>query len=68
MADESLSGLTPNEAKEFHTYYMQGFVLFVLIAVFAHVLVWVWRPWFHAEQASLDVLPSVASTLTSLIG
>ena len=68
MADESLSGLTPNEAKEFHKYYMQGLVLFVLVAIFAHFLVWVWRPWFHAESASLDVLPNVASTLTSLIG
>ena len=70
MADESLSGLTPNEAKEFHRYYMQGLVLFVAIAIFAHFLVWVWRPWFHPEQVSSvsDVLPSATTTLMSLLG
>ncbi|HIC79464.1 MAG TPA: light-harvesting protein, partial [Kiloniellaceae bacterium] len=48
MADhESLSGLTPDEAKEFHKYYMQGLWLFVAIAVVAHLLTWIWRPWFH---------------------
>ena len=70
MADESMSGLTPNEAKEFHTYYMQGLVLFVGIAIVAHILVWIWRPWFHEGQMSSasDVLPSAATTLMSLIG
>jgi light-harvesting complex 1 beta chain len=42
----SISGLTDEEAQEFHHYWMQGFVGFTAVAVLAHVLVWAWRPWF----------------------
>ena len=52
MADErpldrrgSLSGLTEGEAKEFHRIFMTSFIVFTLIAVVAHFLVWQWRPW-----------------------
>ena len=41
----SLSGLTEGEAKEFHRIFMTSFVVFTLIAVVAHILVWQWRPW-----------------------
>jgi light-harvesting complex 1 beta chain len=41
----SISGLTDDEAQEFHTYYMQGFLGFTAVAVIAHILVWIWRPW-----------------------
>ena len=70
MADnESMSGLTPDEAREFHKFYIQGMALFVGVALVAHLLVWIWRPWFHDQPASFasDVLP-LANTLTSLIG
>lgn len=43
----SLTGLTSNEAKEFHSAYMQGWFGFVAIAVVAHVLIWMWQPWFQ---------------------
>jgi len=43
----SISGLTDEEAQEFHTFYMQGLVGFTAIAVVAHILVWAWRPWFY---------------------
>ena len=71
MADtESMSGLTPDEAREFHKFYLQGMILFVGVALVAHLLVWIWRPWFHPEPRSLalDILPQAASTLSSLIG
>jgi light-harvesting complex 1 beta chain len=42
---KSISGLTDEEAQEFHAYYMQGTVGFTAIAVIAHILVWAWRPW-----------------------
>jgi len=42
---KSISGLTDDEAQEFHAYYMQGLVAFTAIAVVAHILVWAWRPW-----------------------
>ncbi len=47
MADleKSLSGLTGNEAKEFHSTFMTGFLGFTAVAVVAHILVWFWRPW-----------------------
>jgi light-harvesting complex 1 beta chain len=41
----SISGLTDEEAQEFHQYYIQGFIGFTAIAVVAHILVWFWRPW-----------------------
>ena len=42
----SISGLTDEEAQEFHHYWMQGTVGFTAVAVLAHILVWAWRPWF----------------------
>jgi light-harvesting complex 1 beta chain len=42
----SLSGLTGDEARDFHRAFMSGFISFTAIAVFAHILAWAWRPWF----------------------
>ncbi len=41
----SLSGLTEQEAKEFHSIFVTSFLAFTTIAVVAHILVWMWRPW-----------------------
>jgi len=41
----SLSGLTADEAKEFHKLFITSFIGFTIIAIIAHVLVWNWRPW-----------------------
>ena len=41
----SLSGLTEAEAKEFHSLFVSSFVIFTVIAIVAHILVWQWRPW-----------------------
>ncbi|MFN7400517.1 MAG: light-harvesting antenna LH1, beta subunit [Sandaracinobacter sp.] len=38
--------LTPQEAQAFHKHFVGGFLGFVGISVFAHFLVWSWRPWF----------------------
>ena len=40
----SLSGLTEQEAKEFHGIFITSFIVFTVIAIVAHVLVWNWRP------------------------
>jgi light-harvesting complex 1 beta chain len=48
MAEErkgSLSGLTEQEAKEFHGIFVSSFIGFTVVAVIAHVLVWNWRSW-----------------------
>ena len=42
----SISGLSDEEAQEFHHYWVQGTVGFTAVAVLAHILVWAWRPWF----------------------
>lgn len=39
--------LTPEEAKEFHKLFISSFLLFTLVAIVAHVLVWNWRPWIN---------------------
>lgn len=48
MSDSSLSftGLTDEQAQELHSVYLSGMNLFVLVAVVAHILVFIWNPWF----------------------
>ena len=41
----SLSGLTEQEAREFHGMFVSSFIGFTVIAIIAHVLVWNWRSW-----------------------
>lgn len=52
----SMTGLTDAEAREFHTLYLQGAALFTGVAVVAHFLVWLWRPWIPGPDgyAALD--------------
>jgi light-harvesting complex 1 beta chain len=65
----SLSGLTENEAKEFHSIFMTSFIIFTVIAIVAHVLVWMWRPWLPGPKgyAALDAVMGTASHLISLV-
>jgi light-harvesting complex 1 beta chain len=37
--------LTPEEAKEIHKGFMSTFTLYVGIALVAHLLVWLDKPW-----------------------
>lgn len=71
MADrsESWSGLSDQEAQEFHQYYMQGFILFVAIAIVAHLLVWFWRPWIPGPKgySALEAVTTVASNALPFI-
>ena len=46
MAERSLSGLTEEEAVAVHAQFQTTFSAFVILAAVAHVLVWVWKPWF----------------------
>uniref|UniRef100_UPI0035C9B041 light-harvesting antenna LH1, beta subunit n=1 Tax=uncultured Sphingomonas sp. TaxID=158754 RepID=UPI0035C9B041 len=39
--------LTPDEAKEFHKIFMTSFGIFTAVAIVAHILVWMWKPWIH---------------------
>lgn len=67
----SLSGLTDAEAREFHGVFMTSFLIFVVIAIVAHVLVWMWRPWLPGPEgyASLNDAVTVAqASVSALIG
>lgn len=74
MADKrtgSLSGLTEDEAKEFHQIFMSSFIGFVVVAIVAHILAWMWRPWLPGAKgyASLSDGVNVAlSHLTTFVG
>ena len=41
----TLSGLSEPEAREFNRIFVLSFVLFTGVAVVAHILAWLWRPW-----------------------
>lgn len=66
----SLSGLSEAEAREFHSVFMTSFMVFVIVAVVAHILAWMWRPWLPGPQgyASLhDGIMPYASAFMSLV-
>ena len=65
-----LTGLTEDEAKEFHKIFVQSFIIFTAVAVVAHILAWAWRPWLPpvGGWASLDGLRDTAiQSLTYLV-
>jgi light-harvesting complex 1 beta chain len=55
----SLSGLTEQEAKEFHGIFMTSFIIFTVIAVIAHFLVWQWRPWLPGPGGYTSLMDGV---------
>jgi len=68
--DGSLSGLSEAEAREFHSVFMSSFIGFVIVAVIAHILAWMWRPWLPGPEgyASLeDGIAPITSALLSLV-
>jgi len=69
QADEkgSYSGLSEAEAKEFHGLFVTSFLIFTAIAVGAHVLAWMWRPWLPSVNGygMLETAQSVAQSMLS---
>lgn len=63
----SLSGLTEPEAQEFHRIFMQSFLIFTVIAIVAHILAWMWRPWLPGEGGYASLLDSVSAAATYLV-
>lgn len=52
----TLSGLTEGEAKEFNRIFVVSFLIFLGIAIIAHILAWAWRPWLpgvHGYQTGM---------------
>ena len=46
MAEQSLSGLTEAQAKEFHEQFKVSYTAFVGLAALAHLFVIAAKPWF----------------------
>lgn len=71
MADESkagsYSGLTEAEAKEFHRIFVTSFMVFTAIAVGAHILAWMWRPWIPGPNG-YGLIESAQSAVQSMMG
>ena len=63
----STSGLTDTEAREFHSIFITSFIVFVAIAIVAHILVWTWRPWLPGEQGYRQSALDGVQYLTSLL-
>ena len=65
----TLSGLTETEAKEFHSVFMTSFLVFVIVAVIAHILAWMWRPWLPGPNgyAMLDDGMTTVGHLVSML-
>lgn len=66
MADKegSISGLTEAEAKEFHGLFTSGFIAFTVIAIVAHILVWMWRPWLPGPRGYTELMDGVTTVAT----
>lgn len=73
MADldrtSATSGLTEAEAKEFHSFFMLGFIVFTVIAIVAHFLVWQWRPWIPGPEGytAIDKVNSAISSIAPFV-
>ena len=64
----SLSGLTRPEAQEFNKFFLISFVVFTLIAILAHVLVWEWRPWLQGGAPVKVSMLGAVKPLLSMLG
>ncbi len=62
----SLSGLTEQEAKEFHSIFVTSFILFTVVAIIAHFLVWNWRPWLPGVNGYASLTDGVSYAMNMI--
>ncbi len=62
--DHSLSGLSESEAKEFHGIFVTSFIIFTVIAIVAHILVWQWRPWLPGPEGYTSLVNDAKLAMT----
>ncbi len=71
----TLSGLTVEEAKEFNSFFVASFVVFIVVCTIAHLLAYWWRPWlpsvngyngYHTSML-IDGVGNAAHTLLSFV-
>ncbi|MFK8051637.1 MAG: light-harvesting antenna LH1, beta subunit [Woeseiaceae bacterium] len=67
-----MSGLTEKGAKEYHSLFMTSTILYTVVAIIAHFLVWQWRSWFPGtggySAALQDTVNTVTTVATTLLG
>ena len=63
----SFSGLSEAEAKEFHKLFVTSFLVFTAIAVVAHILAWMWRPWLPGVNG-YGMIDTAQTAIQSLLG
>ena len=63
--------MTAHEAQEFHRSFVSGFLGFSAIALVAHILVWLWKPWIPNDDGTysslIDGAPAVAAAMTAFV-
>jgi light-harvesting complex 1 beta chain len=68
MAEEkSLSGLTDEEARDFHQIFTSSFAAFIVVAIVAHILAWSWRPFWPGPQGWVQSMLDGVSSVTSFL-
>jgi light-harvesting complex 1 beta chain len=60
LSTGTLSGLTEPEAREFHRIFVTSFIIFTVIAIVAHILVWMWRPWLPGPNGYSEIQDAVS--------
>jgi light-harvesting complex 1 beta chain len=65
--DASLSGLSDSEAREFHAIFMTSFIVFLIIAIVAHLLVWQWRPWLPGANGYASLVDGVRTAVNTVM-
>ncbi len=61
------TGLTENEAKEFHGIFVTSFVIFMIVAIVAHILAWMWRPWLPGANGYASLQDGAHTALTAAL-
>ena len=64
----STTGLTENEAKEFHSLFMTSFIAFTAVAIVAHILAWMWRPWLPGPRGYGALDDGLMQAVSLLVG
>lgn len=59
----SSTGLTKEEAQAYHSLFMSSTIIYVLIALGAHVLAWFWRPWFPPLPTKTSMIETITAAL-----
>ncbi len=57
--------LSEAEAKEFHKLFVSSFIAFTVIAIIAHILVWMWRPWLGEAKVVTALDTAHAPTISA---